>query len=232
MNLLEGVRIALAMIRTNKLRATFTVLGTVVGVTFLIAVITLIEGMNAYVEKEFKGAIYGVNTVLVRRFPAVNVNVESSQWRDWVRRPRLTLDDERKRLERLRDRLIDGIAAMVPDALLSGPRDRRLPNNVHFCFAGIEGEGIILRLDHHGICAATGSACTSATLDPSHVLLAMGRPHEIAHGSLRLTLGRSTSDADVDRVLGVLPKVIGQLRAMSPLYQPGAYGGGPGGCSR
>jgi putative ABC transport system permease protein len=93
MNVLEGVRIALGMIRNNKLRATFTVLGTVVGVTFLIAVITLIEGMNAYVEKEFKGAIYGVNTVLVRRFPAVNVNVESAQWREWVRRPRLTLDD-------------------------------------------------------------------------------------------------------------------------------------------
>jgi putative ABC transport system permease protein len=93
MNLLEGIRIALGMIRTNKLRAAFTVLGTVVGVTFLIAVITLIEGMNAYVEKEFKGAIYGVNTVLVRRFPAVNVNVESEQWRDWVRRPRLTFDE-------------------------------------------------------------------------------------------------------------------------------------------
>jgi putative ABC transport system permease protein len=93
MNLLEGVRIALGMIRTNKLRAAFTVLGTVVGVTFLIAVITLIEGMNAYVEKEFKGAIYGVNTVLVRRFPAVNVNVASEQWREWTRRPRLTFDD-------------------------------------------------------------------------------------------------------------------------------------------
>ncbi len=139
---------------------------------------------------------------------------------------RLTLDAERKRLERLRDRLIAGIAATIPDALLSGPRDRRLPNNVHFCFAGIEGEAITLRLDHHGICAATGSACTSATLDPSHVLLAMGRPHEIAHGSLRLTLGRSTTDADVDRVLEVLPRVISQLRAMSPLYQPGASGSG------
>ncbi len=145
---------------------------------------------------------------------------------------RLTLEEERKRLSRLRDRLIDGIAATTPDALLNGPRDRRLPNNVHFCFAGIEGEGIILRLDHSGICAATGSACTSATLDPSHVLLAMGRPHEIAHGSLRLTLGRSTCDADVDRVLEVLPKVIGQLRAMSPLYQPGACDCGPAGCSR
>jgi putative ABC transport system permease protein len=93
MNLVEGVRLALSTIRTNKLRASFTVLGTVVGVTFLIAVITLIEGMNAYVEKEFKGAIYGVNTVLVRRFPAVNVNTDSETWRDYMRRPRITIDE-------------------------------------------------------------------------------------------------------------------------------------------
>jgi len=133
---------------------------------------------------------------------------------------RLGLEDEMKRLTALRDRLIDGILGSIPDARLSGPRDRRLPNNVHFCFAGIEGEGIILRLNHAGICAATASACTSATLEASHVLLAMGRPHEVAHGSLRLTLGRGNTDADVDRVLEVLPNVIGQLRAMSPLYTP------------
>ena len=114
------------------------------------------------------------------------------------------------------------IAASIPDCELSGPRKRRLPNNAHFCFRGIEGEGIILRLDHYGVCAATGSACTSATLDPSHVLLAMGRPHEIAHGSLRLTLGRANTNADVDKVLDVLPKVIEQLRAMSPIYNPGS----------
>ncbi len=143
---------------------------------------------------------------------------------------RLDLDAEQARLTALRDRLIGEIERTIPDSLLSGPPDRRLPNNVHFCFKGIEGEGIILRLDHAGICAATGSACTSSTLDPSHVLLAMGRPHEIAHGSLRLTLGRSTTDADVDRVLDVLPKTIQQLRAMSPLYTPGECDC-EGGCS-
>ena len=131
---------------------------------------------------------------------------------------RLELDTELKRLAALRDRLIDGIQNNIPDCRLSGPRTNRLPHNVHYCFRGIEGEGIILRLDHAGICASSGSACTSATLEPSHVLLAMGRPHEIAHGSLRLTLGRDTTDKHVDYVLEVLPKVIEQLRAMSPIY--------------
>jgi len=140
------------------------------------------------------------------------------------------LETEKKRLTALRDRLIEGIIASIPDCTLSGPAGRRLPHNVHFCFAGIEGEGIILRLDRDGICAATGSACTSATLDPSHVLIAMGRPHEVAHGSLRLTLGRSTTDADVDKVLDVLPKTIAQLRAISPLYTPGECDC-EGGCS-
>jgi putative ABC transport system permease protein len=93
MSLLEAVRLALSTIRANKLRAFFTVLGTVVGVTFLIAVITLIEGMNAYVEKEFKGAIYGVNTVLVRRFPAVNFSGDSELWREYLRRPRVTIEE-------------------------------------------------------------------------------------------------------------------------------------------
>jgi len=145
---------------------------------------------------------------------------------------RLGLADEMKRLTALRDRLIDGILRAIPDARLSGPHDRRLPNNVHFCFAGIEGEGIILRLDYAGICAATGSACTSATLEPSHVLLAMGRPHEVAHGSLRLTLGRSNTEAHVGRVLEVLPNVIAQLRAMSPVYTPGEPNCADGNCNR
>ena len=143
---------------------------------------------------------------------------------------RLDLESELARFTALRDRLIDGIMAAIPDSRLSGPRTNRLPHNVHFCFRGIEGEGIILRLDHNGICAATGSACTSATLDPSHVLLAMGRPHEIAHGSLRMTFGRSTTDADIDKVLDVLPKTIEQLRAMSPIYTPGECDC-EGGCS-
>lgn len=93
MNVLEGVRLALSTIRANKLRAFFTVLGTVLGVTFLIAVITLIEGMNSYVEKELKGAIYGVNTVLVRRFPAVNMSDDNEMWREYMRRPRITIDE-------------------------------------------------------------------------------------------------------------------------------------------
>ena len=131
------------------------------------------------------------------------------------------LTTEMPRLEGLRDRLLDGIMEVIPDVRLSGPRDRRLPHNVHVCFRGIEGEGLILRLDYAGICAATGSACTSSTLEPSHVLLAMGRPHEVAHGSLRLTLGRDNTEADIDRVLEVLPGAVAQLRAMSPLYQPG-----------
>jgi putative ABC transport system permease protein len=101
MNLLEGVRLALSTIRTNKLRAFFTVLGTVVGVTFLIAVITLIEGMNSYVEKEFKGAIYGVNTVLVRRFPAVTTSGDSELWREYMRRPRITIDESEWIAERM-----------------------------------------------------------------------------------------------------------------------------------
>jgi cysteine desulfurase len=143
---------------------------------------------------------------------------------------RLEMDSEIPRQQALRDRLIDGIMASIPDCRLSGPRTQRLPHNVHFCFAGIEGEGIILRLDHHGICAATGSACTSSTLEASHVLLAMGRPHEVAHGSLRMTLGRGTTEADIDKVLAVLPGTIEQLRKMSPMYQPGRCDGGPGGC--
>jgi len=145
---------------------------------------------------------------------------------------RTELETERTRLTTLRDRLIDGIFKAIPDCTLSGPRHKRLPHNAHFCFKGIEGEGIILRLDHHGIYAATGSACTSSTLEPSHVLLAMGRPHEIAHGSLRMTLGQSTTDADIDKVLDVLPKVIEQLRAMSPLYTPGDCDCGEEGCRK
>jgi cysteine desulfurase len=142
------------------------------------------------------------------------------------------LDTEMPRQQVLRDKLIDGMMAAIPDSRLSGPREQRLPHNVHVCFAGIEGEGIILRLDYSGICAATGSACTSATLEASHVLLAMGRPHEVAHGSLRMTLGRGTTEADIDKVLEVLPGTIEQLRMMSPLYQPGKCDCGPEGCNR
>jgi cysteine desulfurase len=123
-----------------------------------------------------------------------------------------------KRLSALRDRLIDGILAKIPFARLNGPRENRLPNNVNVCFEYIEGEGVLLLLDRAGIEASSGSACTSGSLDPSHVLLAIGMPSEIAHGSLRLTLGERTTPEDIDTVLLTLPPIIQRLRDMSPLF--------------
>ena len=120
---------------------------------------------------------------------------------------------------KLRDRLIDGVMSTIPHARLNGPvGDRRLPNNANFSFVGIEGETLLLDLDDAGIAASTGSACASASLDPSHVLMAIGLSHEMAHGSVRLTLGRSSSDDDVSRVLEVLPYIVERRRAMSPLW--------------
>jgi putative ABC transport system permease protein len=127
MNLLEGIRLALSTIRANKLRAFFTVLGTVVGVTFLIAVITLIEGMNAYVEKEFKGAIYGVNTVLVRRFPAVTVSGDSEIWRDYMRRPRITIDEAEWIGERMETPGLVSLSAQR-SGTVQGTRGQKLEN--------------------------------------------------------------------------------------------------------
>ena len=125
---------------------------------------------------------------------------------------------ESSRLVKLRDKLIDGLLK-IPYSRLNGPTgDKRLPGNVNICFRFIEGESILLLLDSHGICASSGSACTSGSLDPSHVLLAIGLPHEIAHGSLRLTIGEDTTEEDVDRVLEVVPKIVERLRSMSPLY--------------
>jgi len=121
-------------------------------------------------------------------------------------------------MRRLRDRLIEDILGAIPDTILTGHPDQRLPNIASFCFRYIEGEGILLSLDMHDIAASSGSACTSGSLDPSHVLLAMGYPHEIAHGSLRLSLSRYSTDAEVDLVLEVLPPAIQRLRDMSPLY--------------
>jgi len=121
-------------------------------------------------------------------------------------------------MRRLRDRLIESILDVIPDTILTGHPERRLPNLASFCFRYIEGEGILLSLDMHEIAGSSGSACTSGSLDPSHVLLAMGYPHEIAHGSLRLSLSRYSTDADVDKVLEVLPPAIQRLRDMSPLY--------------
>lgn len=122
-----------------------------------------------------------------------------------------------ERMTKLRDRLIDGILKAIPDVRLNGHPTERLPANANVSVRYIEGESLLMRLDLAGVEASSGSACTSGSLDPSHVLLAIGLPHEIAHGSLRLSLGAETTDADVDYVLGVLPNIVTTLRAMSPL---------------
>ena len=129
------------------------------------------------------------------------------------------LEGHKKKLSVLRDKLIDGILERIPYSYLNGPRgDKRLPGNVNVRFTYIEGESILLSLDFEGICASSGSACTSGSLDPSHVLLAIGLPHELAHGSLRLTLGDGSTEEDVDYVLEVLPGIIQRIRNMSPLW--------------
>ncbi|MBN1641882.1 MAG: cysteine desulfurase NifS [Anaerolineae bacterium] len=127
---------------------------------------------------------------------------------------------ENARLTALRDRLIQGILSRVPGSALTGHPTQRLPNSASFVFHFIEGEGILLNLDMLGVCASSGSACTSASLEPSHVLRAMGIPVEIAHGSLRLSLGKSNTEEDVDLVIERLPTIVQKLREMSPLYDP------------
>ena len=127
-------------------------------------------------------------------------------------------EQENARLIQLRDRLIAGLCE-IPYTKVNGSLEHRLPNNVNVCFQYIEGESMLLNLDLRGIAASSGSACTSGSLDPSHVLLAMGLSHEIAHGSLRLTFGRGNTEADVDLLLQELPIIVERLRAMSPLYE-------------
>jgi cysteine desulfurase len=128
------------------------------------------------------------------------------------------LEEHMERLTALREKLIAGLLE-VPYTKLNGPRgDKRLPGNVNVCFRFIEGESILLSLDFKGVCASSGSACTSGSLDPSHVLLAIGLPHEIAHGSLRLSMGEGSTEEDVDYVLEVVPPIIERLRNMSPLW--------------
>ena len=119
---------------------------------------------------------------------------------------------------KLRDRLIEGIEKEIPYARINGDRKARLSNNVNACFRFIEGESLLIMLDQKGICASSGSACTSGSLDPSHVLLAIGLPHEIAHGSLRISLGHDNSIDDVDYIISVLPPIVEKLRKMSPLW--------------
>ena len=128
------------------------------------------------------------------------------------------MDENTKKVTALRDRLIDGIAK-IPHCALNGARSPRLPGNVNFCFAGIEGESLLLLLDAKGISASSGSACTSGSLDPSHVLLAIGRPHEVAHGSLRLTICEDNTEEEIDYILAELPPIVSYLRDMSPVWK-------------
>lgn len=127
------------------------------------------------------------------------------------------IDKNAEKVSALRDRLIDGLSK-IPHSALNGTRENRLPGNVNFCFEGIEGEGLLLLLDAKGICASSGSACTSGSLDPSHVLLAIGRPHEIAHGSLRLSLCEENTEEEIDYIIKSANEVIKKLREMSPLW--------------
>jgi len=128
------------------------------------------------------------------------------------------LAENMNKIAALRDKLIAGLSA-IPHSILNGDKVNRLPGNVHFCFEGIEGESLLLLLDEYGIEASSGSACTSGSLDPSHVLLAIGHPHEIAHGSLRLTLSEYTTEAEIDYALEAIPQVVDRLRNMSPVWR-------------
>lgn len=119
----------------------------------------------------------------------------------------------------LRDHLIERVLSEIPYVRLNGPKTDRLPNNVNFCFRFIEGESLLILLDQLGVCASSGSACTSGSLDPSHVLLAIGLPHEIAHGSLRITLSEETALEEIDFVADELKRIVERLRGMSPLYE-------------
>lgn len=126
-------------------------------------------------------------------------------------------EKESARLIPLRDKLIDGILSAIPQTRLNGDKEHRLPNNVNVSFINIEGEALLLYLDAAGIYASTGSACASASLDPSHVILSLGFPYEVAHGSMRFSLGHSTTEADIDYVIETLPPLVEKLRAISPV---------------
>ncbi len=134
-----------------------------------------------------------------------------------IKRATDTIDQRIARLTPMRDKLIDGILK-IERSRLNGSREHRLPGNVSFCFQGVEGESLLLLLDMHGISGSSGSACTSGSLDPSHVLLSIGLPHEVAHGSLRLSFGDYNTMEDIDYILEVLPGIIDRLRNMSPLW--------------
>ena len=126
--------------------------------------------------------------------------------------------DNSAKVQKLRDKLIDGLLS-IPHSVLNGDKESRLPNNVNFCFEGIEGEALLLLLDAKGVCASSGSACTSGSLDPSHVLLAIGRPHEIAHGSLRLSLCEENTEEEVDYIINAVTQAVSYLRSISPVWR-------------
>lgn len=128
------------------------------------------------------------------------------------------MEENSRKLTLLRDRLIAGLN-QIPYSELNGAKEPRLPGNVNFCFEGVEGESLLLLLDEKGICASSGSACTSGTLDPSHVLLAIGRPHEVAHGSLRLSLGEEMTEKEIDSIIEAVTDVVTRLRSMSPFWR-------------
>lgn len=128
------------------------------------------------------------------------------------------MDENAEKLSVLRDRLIDGLGN-IPHSVLNGDARTRLPGNVNFCFEGVEGESLLLLLDDKGVSASSGSACTSGSLDPSHVLLAIGRPHEIAHGSLRLSLSEETTEGEVDEMIAAVTEVVAYLRSFSPVWR-------------
>lgn len=130
-----------------------------------------------------------------------------------------TMEERTARERELRDHLIERVLKEIPFARVNGDRVNRLPNNVNICFQFVEGESLLIMLDMKGICGSSGSACTSGSLDPSHVLLAIGLPHEIAHGSLRLTLGDDTTLEDIDYTVDAIKEIVTQLREMSPLYE-------------
>ena len=130
-----------------------------------------------------------------------------------------TMEDRKKKEIYLRDKLMKRVLAEIPYVRVNGDRSRRLPNNVNFSFQFIEGESLLIMLDMNNICASSGSACTSGSLDPSHVLLAIGLPHEIAHGSLRLTLSEENTEEEIDYTVDKIKEIVDKLRQMSPLYE-------------
>ena len=178
--------------------------------------VRLFEAMRPTPELSFAvreyGCVAGLNVTASHNPP--EYNGYKVYWSDGAQLP----PQHAAAIAALRDKLIAGLEA-IPNGALNGDRNHRLPGNVSFCFEGIEGESMLLLLDDRGICASSGSACTSGSLDPSHVLLAIGRPHEVAHGSLRLSLCEENTEQEVDVMLREIPQVIDYLRNMSPVWR-------------